>query len=199
MVDITSLRKRYNEEVGERGLLQKQLENAVESISLNETELNNTLKARIIIQTVAEDTQKQIEFHISNLVSMALAAVFPDPYTFILRFVSRRNKTEADLLFSKNGNEGGPLTVSGGGPLDVASFALRMAVWSLKPTRNVMFLDEPGKYISRDLQHKFSEMIKVMSVKLGLQFIIISHIPEITEKADKVFQVVNKDGMVQLT
>jgi DNA repair exonuclease SbcCD ATPase subunit len=129
------------------------------------------------------------------LVSIALAAVFPDPYAFVLRFVKRREKTEADLIFVKDGNEGSPMDVSGGGPLDVASFALRTATWAIKPTRNVLILDEPGKYISRDLQSKFSEMIKYLSVKLELQFLIVSHIPEITECADRVFNVANEQGI----
>ena len=164
-------------------------------MATTETYLENCQKARIIVQTVAEQTQKKIEYHISNLVSMALASVFPEPYEFALRFVQRRNKTEADLLFMKDGNEGDPVDISGGGALDVASFALRVAIWSIKPTRNTLILDEPGKFISRDLQEKFSGMIKHLSTKLGIQFIIVSHVPEIQESADKVFEI--KNGKVK--
>ena len=197
--DLTPLRKRYDKEVVERDLYQKQLNTAVESLTAAENELNMTLKARIVVQTVAEQTQKQIEIHISNLVSLALASVFPDPYTFVLRFVQRRNKTEADLLFVKDGNEGRPLDVSGGGPLDVASYALRMATWSLKPTRNSFVLDEPFRFVSRDLQHKCSEMVKMLGDKLKVQHIIVSHVPEIIDKADTVFEVVNDKGISTIT
>jgi len=193
--DIVSLRTKYEQAVGQRNMLNKQLTDVEIRIKTQEAHLLNCSKARSIIQTVAESTQKKIEHHISSLVTMALAAVFPDPYTFVLRFVKRREKTEADLLFVKDGNEGSPMDVSGGGPLDVASFALRTATWAIKPTRNVLILDEPGKYISRDLQSKFSEMIKYLNVKLGLQFLIVSHIPEITECADKVFVITNIGGV----
>ena len=198
MSDILSLRTKYEQAVGQQNMLKKQLTDVEIRIETQEAHLNACLKARTIIQTVAETTQQKLESHISSLVTMALAAVFPDPYTFILRFVKRREKTEADLLFVKDGNEGSPMDISGGGPLDVASFALRTATWAIKPTRNILILDEPGKYISRDLQSKFSEMIKHLSVKLGLQFLIVSHIPEITECADKVFNITNKDGVSSL-
>ena len=192
--NIVSLRAKYEQAVGQRNMLKKQLTDVEIRIETQEAHLENCYKARTIIQTVAETTQRKLEGHVSNLVTMALAAVFPDPYTFILRFVKRREKTEADLIFVKDGNEGSPMDVSGGGPLDVASFALRTATWAIKPTRNVLILDEPFKYLSRDLQSKGSEMVKHLSDKLSLQFLIVSHIPEIIECADKVFNVTNENG-----
>ena len=189
MSDILSLRTKYEQAVGQQNMLKKQLTDTEIRIETQEAHLINCQKARTIIQTVAETTQKKLESHVSNLVTMALAAVFPDPYTFILRFVKRREKTEADLLFVKDGNEGSPMDISGGGPLDVASFALRTATWAIKPTRNVLILDEPFKYVSRDLQSKCSEMVKHLSDKLKLQFLIVSHIPEIIDKADRIFEI----------
>ena len=191
---IEDLRKRLTREKAERDLLAKQLSETKRELTNEENYLEDCQKARAVVQTVAEQTQRKIEYHISNLVTMALASVFPDPYEFALRFVPRRNKTEADLLFLKNKNEGDPIDISGGGALDVASFALRVAIWSIKPTRNTLILDEPGKFISRDLQSKFSDMIKHLSNKLGIQFIIVSHVPEITESADMIFNVTNHAG-----
>ncbi len=195
MVEIWSLRKKYDQMIGERNLLQKQLETLQAALSAEENKLDIAQKARAIIQTVAEQTQKQIEYHISNLVSLALASVFPDPYEFKIQFVQRRNRTEADLIFIKDGNEGTPIDVSGGGPLDVASFALRASIWSIKPTRNVLILDEPFGFVSRDLQYKCSEMVKMISEKLNVQIIMVSHIPELIAKADKVVGVTNKGGI----
>jgi len=193
---VKEYRTRYNKAIGQRDLLVKQLTDTETSLINAELHLENCQKVRSYVQIVAEQTQKKIEYHISNLVSMALSSVFPDPYEFILRFVQRRNKTEADLIFMKDGNEGDPMDVSGGGALDVASFALRAAAWSIKPSRKVLFLDEPGKFISRNLQEKFGEMLKMISNKLGIQLIVISHIPEIINNADKVFNILNNKGEV---
>lgn len=191
---VKEYRMKYNKAVGQKDLLTKQLGEIIGKLEESEQYFIDCQKVRAYVQIVAEQTQKKIEYHISNLVSMALSAVFPDPYEFSLQFVQRRNKTEADLIFKKDGNEGDPLDISGGGALDVASFALRAATWSIKPSRKVLLLDEPGKFISRDLQEKFGEMLKTISTKLGIQLIVISHIPEIISYADKVFNATNIKG-----
>jgi len=192
---ISDLRRKYIQKIAERDLYTKQLEDTENLLVQREIFLENCQKARVIIQTVAQTTQERLEHHISSLVTMALASVFPDPYTFVLQFVKRREKTEADLIFVKDGNEGSPMDVSGGGPLDVASFALRTATWAIKPTRNVLILDEPFRFVSRNLQLACSEMLKYISEKLEIQLIVVSHIPEIMDKADKVFNVTNENGI----
>jgi len=161
---------------------------------------SNTLLARTVIQKVAEETQKVLEFQISNLVSTAIEAIFPNPYRFELRFIQRRNKTEADLIFIKNGNETDDLLNSaGGGVADIASFALRIAFWSIRKTRPFMLLDEPGKFLSRNLQANFSLFIKELSTSLKLQFLMISHIPEVGHSADRVFYCVNEEGVAKVS
>jgi DNA repair exonuclease SbcCD ATPase subunit len=193
--EIDNLKTKYAQMIGKQNLINAQLKELEESTAELELNALNCQKARSIVQIVAEETQKKIEYQISNLVSLALASVFPDPYEFCLRFVQRRNKTEADLIFIKNGNEGNPIDISGGGALDVASFALKAATWSIKPSQNTMILDEPFHFLSRNLQEKCSQMIKMISKKLKLQFIIVSHIPEITESADRIFEVSNIKGI----
>ena len=196
---LTLLRKKFDQDTGRRQLLSENLESAKSSLEKNLLEYENTVKARAIVQAVAKTTQEKIQVNIGNMVSLALAAVFPDPYTFSLRFVERRNSTEADLIFSKGENETDDiLNSSGGGVADVASFALRIALWNLKKTRATFILDEPGKFVSRDLQPKLSELLKELSVKLGIQIIMVSHVPELCNAADKIIQIENKSGISEV-
>ena len=148
-------------------------------------------QAQSIIQTVAKITQSELQYHISELCSLALSAVFDDPYELQLEFVIRRGKTEADIYFLRNGEKIDPITASGGGAVDIASFALRVALWSLaRPrTRNVMILDEPLRFISNNLQERASIMLKELSRKLNLQMIIITHEKNLTTCADRIFSV----------
>lgn len=160
-----------------------------------ELHLDNLLKAREVVSKVAQATQEKIEYHISNLVTMALASVFPDPWKLQLRFVERRNKTEADLIFIKGDNETDDLlNAGGGGPADIAAFALRIALWRIRETAPIMILDEPMRFVSRDLQPKVSALLKELSDKLGIQFIIVSHIPELCECANKIIEIENVNG-----
>jgi ABC-type cobalamin/Fe3+-siderophores transport system ATPase subunit len=128
---------------------------------------------------------------------MALASVFPEPYIFQLRFVQKRNKTEAELIFSKNGNETDDiLNTGGGGVADIASIALRISLWSIKKTRPTLILDESLKFLhSPEYQEKASQMLKEVSSKLGLQIIMVSDQKNILEYADKVIKIVNYNGI----
>jgi hypothetical protein len=194
--EIKSMRDKLNQAKGKRKLLQNQLEALIQVKESNEQYYNDCLKAREIAQEVATHTQVHIEFHISNLVTMALASVFPDPYDFRLQFVQRRNKTEADLIFSKGDNETDDILNSGGGGVsDVASMALRIALWSIKKTRSTFILDEPFKFLHNPVyQEKASEMIKEISKRLGIQIIMVSDQENIINAADKVVDIYNVDG-----
>jgi DNA repair exonuclease SbcCD ATPase subunit len=149
---------------------------------------------------VAQQTQKQLEFHISEIVTLAMSAVFDEPYSFKIDFVQRRNKTEADLWFVRDGEQFRPLDASGGGAVDVAAFALRVAMWSLRRPRSraTLILDEPLKMLSRDLMPKAASMIAEVSRRLGLQIILVSHSEELIEKADKTFRVFIKKGISEI-
>jgi len=160
----------------------------------------NLLKVQALFQKAAEMTQKQLEFHISGLVSTALAAVWDDPYEFKVEFIQRRGKTEADLWLIRNGSKIKPLDASGGGVVDILSIALRMAFWSLtKETRPLLILDEPFKHLSNNLQSKASAMLRMISKKLKLQILMISHIEELVANADRVFWARLQNGRTLIT
>jgi len=144
-----------------------------------------------IIRIVGQNIQMKVEYKIAEVVSLALASIFPDPYEVKLYFEQRNKGLEADIIFEREGIEINPYEECGGGVVDVACFALRIALWSLENPRKapIMILDEPGKFISRDLQPKFSALIKEISKELGIQFIIVSHDSAIIDSADKIFKV----------
>ena len=156
-------------------------------------EIKHSEKAQVIIQKVAQDTQAQLEYHISDIVTLALDTIFDDPYKFRVEFVLKRNKTECLLLFERDGELISPLMASGGGVIDVASFALRIALWTLQTprSRNTIVLDEPFRFLSKDLIPRASVLLKELSQKLNLQMIIVTHIEELAEEANKNIQCFN--------
>jgi len=178
----------------------EQLSVRQETLTDNKRRAKNLEEAQLIIQQVAQKTQSELEFQISEIVSMALSSVFDDPYEFKIEFVLRRGKTEADLYFMKNGEKFYPLEDNGGGAVDVAAFALRVALWNLSrpKTRNTLILDEPFKWLSKGHLQRAGEMLKVISDKLKIQIIFVSHIPELIESADRVFNVVKKNNISQV-
>jgi len=152
-------------------------------------------KALALVQKVAIDTQKQIESRIDSLVSFALSAVWErEAYQFELRFGVKRGQTEAEMYFVRDGKlRISPMESSGGGVKDVASFVLRVGYLSLLfkkfGVRKFLLLDEPFKYVSPDLQNRCALMMKELSQKVGLQILMISHLPEIYSIFDTVYRV----------
>ena len=188
---IQDLRNKLEQQKGQK----QQVERALSTVQSELRESNRSLRrheqAKEIIREVGLKTQQQLQFHISDIASLALEAVFPDPYTLSVEFVQRRNKTECDLSFTRGENKIDPLEASGGGAVDIAAFALRIASWSMNhpKTRNVIILDEPFRFLSEDMQEQASTMLKEISERLGIQFIIVTHEQTLTEYADKVFEV----------
>jgi len=154
-------------------------------------EYNNDLqKARIIIAEAGKFTQSYLKDYIENMITTALQAVFEENYQFIIDFDIKRNKPEAKISLKIHGEEVDPKDSVGGGILDIASFALRVVLWSIEnpKSNNVLILDESFKFLHGKIENAM-KMLKDLSKKLDLQFIIVSQIEELSENADKVFLV----------
>ena len=194
---LQNVRNRLEQKKGMKSKLQNQIALNRTEIASNEKLLHSHEQAREIIREVALKTMSQISFHISDITSLALEAVFDNPYKLVTDFVQRRNKTECDLYFERDGNRVDPLSASGVGAVDIASFALRIASWSMnRPhSRNVIILDEPFKCLSDNYQEKASQMMKELSEKLGLQFVIVTHNDILASYADRTFEVSIKNGI----
>lgn len=200
MTKISDLKSEIDKRKGNKEQLEKDIDSLHSKIKSNEKYLVQLDEARTIIQIVGQKTQEQLKFHISDIASLALSSMFPDPYKLVLDFHTKRNKTECDILFERNGNLLKPKDSSGGGTVDVAAFALRIASWSMqKPrTRNTIILDEPFKNVSAIYREDASAMIKEISQRLSIQFIIVTHMTELTTYADKIFKTKIKKGVTKI-
>ena len=150
--ELQTLRTTLTRKQGQQQKIENDLINTNTDIARLIGEVDYTEKARLIIQKVAKATQAELEYYISELVTLAFASVFPDPYEFDVAFEEKRGKTECRMRFLRNGHEVNPLSGSGGGPLDIASTTLQFTIWSLNKTRAIIGLDEPFRFLSRDLQ-----------------------------------------------
>jgi len=195
--NIQFYRNRLEQQKGQREILENTIFQGKIDLKDKQKELRKHEQALEILKTVGLSTQQQLQYHISDITSLALEAVFKNAYELRLEFVERRNKTECDIYFVREETKIDPISESGGGAIDVASFALRIASWRMNhpKNRNVIILDEPMRFLSSDLQEKASQMIKEISDKLGIQFIIITHEPELCIYADKTFNVSIKKGI----
>lgn len=187
----TYLRNKIEQLKGQKLHIEKDIEVKLNSVNKKSRKLKRLEQAREIVKLVGLQTQEQLQIHISDITSLALESVFTDPYKLELEFIERRNKTECDIYFTKNDVFHDPLEASGYGAVDIASFALRIASWSLnrQKTRNTIILDEPFKNLSKEFREAASQMVKEISQKLNIQFIIVTHDPVLASYSDKIFEI----------
>ena len=157
------------------------LEQAKTEKLLADQKLVTSTEARRVLQAVAQSIQQTVHGKIAGVVSRCLSLIFDEPYEFRINFVQKRNKTEAELVFVRDGNEIDPMTASGGGVVDVTSFALRLACLMLaRPaTRRVIVLDEPFKFVSAEYRGRVRDMLLELAEQMGIQFIMVTHVREL--------------------
>lgn len=162
------------------------------------TETEKVLKSISVCQNVATEVQKQLSVKIDTIVNLALTTCFGDEYTFKLNYVPARGKTEVEFLLLQNGKEIDPTMQCGGGLTDILVFALRIAVYNISHTDNVMIFDEPMKFLSKGFREKASELVHTLSERINIQFIEVTHITEMMENSDKRFVIKKINGVSEV-
>lgn len=197
-MDISKLRQSLERNKGKRDQISQDLILAKSKEKYWKNEIKTSEDAKIIINLIAQKTQKKLEYRLCELVTLAMNSIFEDPYELKVDFVPRRGKTECDISFSKNQKPYNPFS-SGGGTVNVACFALIIAVFSLSrpKTRNFLLLDEPFARLKGEEPNKRAiQVVKEISDEVGVQIIMVSDerspMEEIKRGADKVFRVYKK-------
>lgn len=140
--------------------------------------LQNVSDAYQLLRTFYEQTQSLSVKRLEQLVSYCLRTVFSDQaYEFRIVFETKRNQVEANMVFLRDGAPVDPLEAAGGGCLDVAVCALRLAVilFHVERPRRFIALDEPFRYVSLEYRANLIGLIRELSERYGVQFFIITH------------------------
>ena len=204
--DLQKLRLALERKRGQQERIATDIAQYMEKSEEAEELVEHAREAQLIIQTVAQKTQQELEYAINELVSLCMDGVFlDDAYNVIIDFVLRRNKTEADIFYERAGLKVKPLDASGGGSVNVGALGLRTTLWHLQRprSRNSLWLDEPFPQLKGiDPNERVLQMVQELCHKLKLQIVMVSdeRVPRSTilENADRVFDVTIKNGRSQL-
>ena len=194
-MNIKDLETEFQEIKIERDNLKKAIDQGLEDILDLKASVENLIKARWVLNEVAQITQKRFKSYVEPLVTMAIQSVFSRPFRFELEFEQKRNKMECLTVIKEtvNGRESiynDPENDMGGGALDIISFALRVVLWSLEEPRSraIIILDEPMKNLGKFIILG-GQVLREISKKLGIQLVIVTHEDELLDIADKSFRV----------
>jgi len=147
------------------------------ALKQSQKHLEHSRQAQEVLQLLAQAVQQKAHERIAHVVSSCLSAVFDDPYEFHIEFERKRGRTEASLRFRRRGLEVDPLTASGGGVVDVAAFALRIACLVMHRPRlsRVLIMDEPFKFVSAQYQEGVRTMLEQISQEMKVQIVLVTH------------------------
>jgi len=194
---LKNIRHLIENRKGQKAQLQTTIDKLAQKIKEDGREARLHEKALIIVKEVGLSMQKQLEYHLAEQVSMAMDAVFDDPYQLKLNFQEKRGKTEVEILFARRDMEFPPIGSAGGGAIDVACFALRIAYWSMRQdmkVRPLLLLDEPFSQLKgEDANRRALIILNELAHKINLQIISVSdeRVPreDIISNADTVYKV----------
>lgn len=194
MNTVQGYRKWLEGQKTERAYLVQEIGLKKDSIEAGKTVVGRQVKARWVLGEVARLTQTAFKQDVENLVTMAIRSVMDQPLEFCVDFEIKRNKSECFLRVKERagGEPYVPKDEQGGGLADIISIALRVVFWSLQRprSRNVFILDEPLRFIGKgEPLKRAGNFLKEISHRLGVQFIIVTHEPELAETADRAWYV----------
>ncbi len=133
------------------------------------------IEAKDVLQTVGQEVQQQAHAKIAGVVTHCLQAVFGRQFRFEIRFERKAGRTQAALVLLKKDVEVDPMFGSGGGVVDVAAFALRVACLCMTkpPLRKLLVVDEPFRNIHGEANRlRAKELIESTASELGVQIVM---------------------------
>jgi hypothetical protein len=158
-------------------------------------------KAIEVLQAASETRRQELKDRVESLVTRGLRAVFGrHDYTFAFTVTFNRGVFGVvPVLRSKfKGEELETEIVEGhgGGIADVVSFVLRVVILSLARPRlaPVLVLDESFKHVSAEFLRGVGTLLKELNVSAGIQFILVTHRPELMDEADVIYRTQIEEG-----
>lgn len=169
----------------------------VEHVSLLEkrqtdltSELSLITNALQFLFSFSEYTRTSVKAKIESIANMALKTVFPDK-EIIFKLIPNKNKR--GLYYVPYVETNGVITPlddsKGGGVLDIISICLRISYLRIfkGQLEQVLILDEPFKNIDAIRREFAIKWLKTISSEMEIQFIIVTHIEQLMEFADKKY------------
>ncbi len=189
---MADLGAKVKAKVTEHGVNKVHLSAVHRDLKITKKLLEDTEHAYNLFGAAVERLQSTVYTRIAALVTRCLHAVLDEPYTFEAVYENKRNATQVRFVFKRDGLEiDDPKESLGGGVLDLAAFALRVAALTLTAhtNRQLLILDEPFRFLSADYRPAVRQFIEELSEELGFQFILVTHIDELKVGTEHVMPV----------
>lgn len=198
---LAAKRRKYDESAGQLALLERQHTDKTVELDEANADVQCWEQVQVLLTKTSDFARLQVLQGIEDTVTAALTAVFPgEDHEFKIVMRSPGGQPAADWqVISPYGDakvKGTPEDSDGGGITDVVSLALRLALieMSRPKVEGPLILDEPGKWVDKERVANLAYFLKQYAAKMGRQIIMVTHIPEMVEVADKAYRVTKING-----
>jgi hypothetical protein len=174
-MDAAELRAVADRMAAELAHAGRALDDELAALTVAEARVVELSEAQRVILAVSQAVQQKAHGRVAGIVGQCLRAVFDDPYQFDIVFERKRGRTEARLVFKRRGHEVDPTEEGGGGVVDVAAFALRVAclVLTRPAIRPCLILDEPFKHLNgAEYQERAAAILHALAEEMNIQIIL---------------------------
>jgi DNA repair exonuclease SbcCD ATPase subunit len=170
-------------------------------------EVNDFERVTGLLNSLGEERQLKAQQTIEELVTRGLQTIFDDTLSFhIVQTVKGKTASVEFLVRTTLGDtivETPVMDARGGGLAATIGFLLRVVVMLLRGgTReeNILVLDETFAHVSAEYLPPLGEFLREIVDKTGVQIVMVTHQPEFTEYADKVYRFTQDDqGKTQVS
>jgi DNA repair exonuclease SbcCD ATPase subunit len=176
-------------------MLKEQLADVEKLISDLEKTSDHTGEARVLFEQLTDKKRELVRGKIEALVTHGLQSVFGPSYRFLIEQKLSRNQVTFEYRiqheFGGEWRESDLRGHHGGGLVSLTGFLLRvvMVLFTHPPRRRIIFLDETMAALDGDKRAPFADLLRSLGHQLNMQFVFITHSPEYTSDADKVYVV----------
>lgn len=174
-----------------------------EKVAAAEADNATLTEAKDALLVVAAAAQQRAKTKIETLVTSAIRSVYDRNFSFELKFKESRGRSTAIPIVREGEVEYDAKGDLGGGMVDIISFALRIVIWAMQRERTrsrpFMVLDEPMKFVGHgELMDRAAVFMKSISRRLGIQFVIMTHEPQLADVADRSWRTRHTNGKTEV-
>lgn len=172
-------------------------EERLKQANLDAEELAQTLA---ILQGLEAAWKKTFEEALATVVSRGLSIIFDKPMRLeILSEISRGASAVEFRLTTGEGDDAittDIMSAEGGSVVEIASFLLRvlLILASRPPLRRVIVIDESFRMVEDNKVPVLAQMVRELIDRLGIQVILVTHMPAFGDAADVVYSVTRDES-----
>ena len=152
--------------------------------------------ARLLFQEASTYLRGQLSSRFADLATRALRYIFQrEDLQFVVELDVKANLPVASFYVVVNGHKVDPKDALGGSMYEVIGVCLRLVCLEVFGLKGPLILDEPLRSVdSVNLQNAL-EFILLYCKESCRQLFIVTHNEQIAQTADKLFEVVQQDGI----